>query len=86
MVEDDSSGLPIVVDNVIHKVVIEVNEEGTKATAITMVISAEECEIQRWSPPPQVDFVADHPFAFYIVEEVTGMIVFARHVLDPSKQ
>jgi serpin B len=54
MVEDDSSGLPIVVDNVIHKAVIEVNEEGTKATAVTMVISAEECEIQRWSPPPQV--------------------------------
>ncbi|KAM0905005.1 hypothetical protein ACQ4PT_017646 [Festuca glaucescens] len=86
MVEDDSSGLPIVVDDIIHKAVIEVNEEGTEAAAVTMVISAEECEIQRWPPPPQVDFIADHPFAFYIVEELTGAVVFAGHVLDPSKE
>jgi serpin B len=33
-----------------------------------------------------VDFVADHPFAYFIVEEATGAIVFAGHVLDPSRE
>jgi serpin B len=87
MVEDDGSGLPILVDDVIHKAVIEVNEEGTEAAAVTMVLGGIGCAMpQPPPPPPQLDFVADHPFAFYIVEEATGAVVFAGHVLDPSKE
>nr|BAC79636.1 hypothetical protein [Oryza sativa Japonica Group]BAD31442.1 hypothetical protein [Oryza sativa Japonica Group] len=39
-------------------------------------------------PPPLklVDFVADHLFAFFIVEERLQSIVFAGHVLDPSEE
>ncbi|KAF7068419.1 hypothetical protein CFC21_074190 [Triticum aestivum] len=87
MVEDDGSGLPIVVEDVIHKAVVEVNEEGTEAAAVTMVISAPRCARRgRRPPPPQVNFIADHPFAYYIVEEATGAVVFAGHVVDPSKE
>ncbi|KAF7014752.1 hypothetical protein CFC21_028703 [Triticum aestivum] len=86
MVEDDGSGLPIVVDDVIHKAVVEVNEEGTEAAAATMVVQGLGCAMPSPPTPPQVDFIADHPFAYYIVEEATGAVVFAGHVLGPSKE
>ncbi|XP_047087914.1 putative serpin-Z8 [Lolium rigidum] len=85
MTEDDSSGLPLVLCDVVHKAVIEVNEEGTKAAAVT-IASAPGGGGGRPRPPPLVDFVADHPFAYFVVEEETGAVVFAGHVLDPSKE
>jgi serpin B len=85
MVERDQSDLPLVVSEVIHKAVIEVNEEGTEAAAVTMMDMMVGCSMIPPPPPPRVDFVADHPFAYFIVEEMTGAVVFAGHVLDPSR-
>ncbi|KAM0827197.1 hypothetical protein ACQ4PT_068341 [Festuca glaucescens] len=85
MVEPDDSGLPTVLNDVIHKAVIEVNEEGTEAAAVTFTDVEYGCDMPE-SPPPGVDFVADHPFAYFIVEEVTGAVIFAGHVLDPSRE
>ncbi|KAF7006699.1 LOW QUALITY PROTEIN: hypothetical protein CFC21_021712 [Triticum aestivum] len=81
----DMTDLPLVLSEVIHKAVTEVNEEGRRAAAVTMCLMKEGCEA-RPRPPPPVDFVADHPFAYFIVEEGTGAVVFAGHVLDPSTQ
>ncbi|KAM0888918.1 hypothetical protein ACQ4PT_028037 [Festuca glaucescens] len=86
MTEDDGSGLPTVLSDVLHKAVIEVNEEGTEAAAVTEVLNICGCAAMSWPPPPPVDFVADHPFAYFIVEEETGAVVFAGHVLDPSRE
>ncbi|KAF7032908.1 hypothetical protein CFC21_044039 [Triticum aestivum] len=80
MVEEDDSGLPIVVGDVIHKAVVEVNEEGTEAAAVTAA-DAGMGGCSRF-----VDFIADHPFGYYIMEEATGAVIFAGHVLDPSKE
>uniref|UniRef100_A0A0D9XQG3 Serpin domain-containing protein n=1 Tax=Leersia perrieri TaxID=77586 RepID=A0A0D9XQG3_9ORYZ len=68
MVED---GMPLFVSDVVHKAVIEVNEEGTEAAAATMMFGAPGCPPVRPEPPPPVDFVADHPFPYFIVEEVS---------------
>lgn len=84
MVEGDESGLPLVLSDIIHKAVIEVNEEGTKAAAVTLMDMEIGCSQIPPPPPPRVDFVADHPFAYFIVEEATGAVVFAGHVVDPS--
>ncbi|KAL6624586.1 hypothetical protein ACP70R_031907 [Stipagrostis hirtigluma subsp. patula] len=73
--------LPLVVKKVFHKAVIEVNEEGTEAVAATAVTIVRRCR----SLSKPVDFVADHPFAFFVVEEVSGAIVFMGHVLDPTR-
>jgi serpin B len=85
MVDHDESGVPMVLSDVIHKALIEVNEEGTVAVAITWTDLEYGCDMPP-TPPPGVDFVADHPFAYFIVEEVSGAVVFAGHVLDPSKE
>ncbi|CAN6362738.1 unnamed protein product [Urochloa humidicola] len=75
----------IYVDDVIHKAVIEVIEEGSVAAAA--VESDDDLGFSLYDdyvPPKPVDFVADHPFVFFMVEETSGAIVFAGHVLDPS--
>jgi serpin B len=72
------------IDQVCHKAVIELNEEGTEAAAVTYVGLCEG-SAPPGPPPKTVDFVADHPFAFFIMEEVSGAVVFAGCVLDPSQ-
>ncbi|KAL6843033.1 hypothetical protein ACP4OV_027346 [Aristida adscensionis] len=63
-----------------HMAVVKVNEAGTEAAAVTVALRG------GGGPPPDlVEFVADHPFTFFIMEERSGVIVFAGHVLDPTK-
>ncbi|KAM0821729.1 hypothetical protein ACQ4PT_071998 [Festuca glaucescens] len=68
-------------DEVFHKAVVEVNEEGTVAAACTAVGGRVKQSARKETSK---EFIADHPFAFYILEEVSGAVVFAGHVLDPS--
>ncbi|CAN6162525.1 unnamed protein product [Urochloa humidicola] len=72
----------VAVEQVFHNATIEVNEEGTEAAASTAITMGYDCEVIR----EPVDFVADHPFAFFVVEEVTGAAVFMGHVFDPYYQ
>uniref|UniRef100_A0A0E0ME04 Serpin domain-containing protein n=1 Tax=Oryza punctata TaxID=4537 RepID=A0A0E0ME04_ORYPU len=83
MAEDDGSGLPLFVSDVLHRAVIEVNEEGSEAAAATMMDVMIGCSMVK---PPPVDFVADHPFADFIVEQMSRAVVFAGHVIDPTME
>jgi serpin B len=62
----------LVVSKVIHKAMIEVNEEGSEAAAATAVI------VERGLPPHV--FHAVHPFFFFIRDNRNGMIIFAGHL------
>jgi serpin B len=82
MLENDGSGEPLFLTDVVHKAVIDVNEQGTKAAAATACFMFGCCFSQE--RPVLVDFVADHPFAFFVLDEISGTILFAGHVLDPT--
>ncbi|KAL6012559.1 hypothetical protein ACLOJK_003048 [Asimina triloba] len=78
---DSPVGRDLVVSSIHHKSFIEVNEEGTIAAAATAVLL---CGYSRPSEIDRpIDFVADHPFAFLIRENMTGTVLFIGHVLNP---
>ncbi len=66
------------ISKVIHKAFVDVNEEGTEATAATAVITLEGI-----SRP--LMFRANHPFVFLIRENQTGSILFIGRIIDPTK-
>lgn len=70
------------ISGVYHKATIEVEEEGTEASAATAITAQLMC----FSLRPPINFVADHPFMFAIREEQTGAILFLRHVLNPVSE
>lgn len=74
---DDSSEL--FVSEVLHKSFIEINEEGTEASAVTFGgYQMMCCTIEQ-----EIYFVADHPFLFCIRDESTGVVLFIGTLLNP---
>lgn len=67
------------ISKVIHKAVIEVDEEGTEAAAASAVVISNTGPSQ-----PQYTFAADRSFAYFIHDE-QGVVLFAGRVIDPSK-
>ncbi|XP_034580951.1 serpin-Z6B [Setaria viridis] len=83
MLEHGGTGEPFFVNDVVHKAIFRV-DEGDQSSEVTTTDSAARGGCLRLERQP-VDFVADHPFAFFVVEEVTGAILLAGHVLDPTQ-
>jgi serpin B len=71
---------PLKISSVMHKVVVEVNEEGTTAAAVTAVT------MTRGGPmPKRFALTVDRPFFTAIRDNQTGAILFAGLVLDPTQ-
>jgi serpin B len=69
------------IDNVVHQAVITVDENGTEAAAATAVgmKAGAAAPVQ----PPK-SFLADRPFAFFIRDTKTGLVLFAGRLADPT--
>jgi len=72
---------PIWISNITQKSIVKVNEKGTEAAAVT-VAGFGSCS-RFTSIPTPIDFVADHPFLFFIREDLSGTILFVGQVLNP---
>lgn len=70
---------PLQISNVIHKAVVEVTEEGTRAAAVTAIM------MTRGGQPERFAFTADRPFFMAIRDNETGAVLFTGIVLDPTQ-
>ena len=83
--EADFSGIsedvPLVIDSIIQKTRLIMDEEGTKAAAATGIPMAAMA-----APIPEKieEFNMDRPFVIVIADEVTGAACFAGVVANPA--
>uniref|UniRef100_A0A3P8P4E5 Serpin B6 n=1 Tax=Astatotilapia calliptera TaxID=8154 RepID=A0A3P8P4E5_ASTCA len=68
----------LIVSKVVHKALVDVNEEGAEAAAATGV----DMEIRSIMIP--AEFVADHPFIFFIRHKPTKSILFVGRYCSPE--
>ncbi len=64
------------ISEVLHKVILEVNEEGSEAAGTSAVM------MSRGLARP-IEFLADHPFWIMIRDTMTGGILFWGRIMDP---
>ncbi|KAG0425645.1 hypothetical protein HPB47_027198 [Ixodes persulcatus] len=67
-----TSDADLTVSDVVHKAVVEVNEEGTEAAAATGVVA-----VNRLSGVPSLEFNVNQPFLFFIRNTQTQDLLFA---------
>jgi len=70
-------GDQIFLDQIMHKAVIEVDEEGTEAAAVTGAYAFGDFV------PEQFEVIADRPFFFVIRDDHEEVILFAGSVVNP---
>ncbi len=71
---------PVAISQVKHKTVLEVNEEGTEAAAVTS-IGVRTTSLEPSRPP--FEMKVDRPFFMVIQEEGTGSILFMGNIYNP---
>jgi serpin B len=66
--------------DVVHKAFVDVSEEGTEAAAAT----GATVHFMAMRPQQQTIFRADHPFAFFIRDTTSGVILFEGRLRQPQ--
>lgn len=75
------SDVPMCMDEILQKARVQVDEDGTRAAAATMI----EMRVMAMpNPEPPVEMNVNRPFAFVIADGETGSICFAGAVENPA--
>jgi serpin B len=69
----------LIIQDVVHKAYVAVDENGTEAAAATGVVVGVTS-----APPEPVEVTIDHPFIFFIRDIQTGAILFVGRVIEPG--
>ena len=72
---------PLYLMGVMQKDFVEVNEEGTEAAAVTMMMEG-SAEFEEPTPPP-FEMIVNRPFVFAICDDFSGVVVFLGAVVGP---
>lgn len=72
------SPVRLLVSQVIHKTVFEMDEQGAEAAAVTAIV------LTRSAPSAPFEMALDRPFYFLLRERKTGTTLFIGYVADPG--
>jgi serpin B len=70
----------LVIDKVLHKTYIDVNEVGTEAAAATAITMVKTSMVRN-----QATVKANHPFMFLLKDNKTSAILFMGRIMDPNE-
>lgn len=73
--------LAVWIDTILHRAVVEVNEEGTETSAATMWKM--RALVASQNDPPGYNMIIDRPFFLAIVDALTGTLVFMGSISQP---
>ena len=73
-------GSSVYISSVIHEAYVKVDEKGTEAAAVTVVVD------EPTSAPAYPYFQATRPFLFQIQDQLTGSVLFMGRVVDPTEK
>jgi serpin B len=69
------------ISQIVQKTYIAVDEKGTEAASATGAVMTAKAFV----PGTPEIFLADHPFMYFIVDKLSGAILFMGRVMDPSE-
>ena len=81
MLKNQKSDQRLFISKVIHKAYVDVDENGTEAAAATAVPLMAGAAMRESEKPEE--FIADHPFIYFIRHQASGAILFIGRFVNP---
>lgn len=79
------STTPTYISDIRQKVALKIDEDGTKAAAVTITEVCISSCIDEERPEP-IEFIVNRPYLIFLREKSHGTILFAARINDPTAQ